>query len=450
MPAPYNYGLQFAPDPYQRFVEGLEAGRKILLMQDEQQKRMAQQAAAEQAAEQQKQVEGLLDEFYTEPSYDKAMRLSQYLPKDQYANLISGFESKTKQQQQNELLFGGQVMSALAGGKTETAVNLLNARAEALGDSPEGQSYRQAAQLAQADPEGALGIVSVTLAPLPGSKDIIDRALAAKAAPLLARKTDLEIQALKKKLEDANNAAVQGTDLRVQSSKILDDGTAVSVLTDGSTVVRNPQGAVVSGADAAKAVREAQNYGATLQELREGARVTGREVTKVGIDQGRQALETIPKIRSNLSNLRRAKELVDKEGAQTGAIAERFPSWRASTIELLNLRNQLGIDVINSATFGALSESELELALQTALPTKMDQEELSNWIQSKIDAQEKLVTYMEDAALFFLRGGSAADWLEQERMKAKGMPTGEQPATPAATQAPPTSTQGFSIRGVRQ
>jgi len=288
------------------------------------------------------------------------------------------------------------------------------------------------------------------MAVLPGSKDMIDRALAAKVAPLLARKTDLEIQALKKKLEDANNAAVQGTDLRVQSSKILDDGTAVSVLTDGSTVVRNPQGAVVSGADAAKAVREAQNYGATLQELREGARVTGREVTKVGIDQGRQALETIPKIRSNLSNLRRAKELVDKEGAQTGAIAERFPSWRASTIELLNLRNQLGIDVINSATFGALSESELELALQTALPTKMDQEELSNWIQSKIDAQEKLATYMEDAALFFLRGGSAADWLEQERMKAKGMATGEQPATPAAIQPAPTSTQGFSIRRVRQ
>jgi hypothetical protein len=449
MVQPYDYSLN-VPSPFEAFTGGIRIGQAGLEAQARRRQLEAQQAAAEQAAEQQKQLEGLLDEFYTAPSYDKAMQLSQYLPKDQYANLISGFESKTKQQQQNELLFGGQVMSALAGGKTETAVQLLRQRADALGDTPEGQGYLRAAELAQADPDGALGIVSTMMAVLPGSKDMIDRAFAAQTAPLLARKTDLEIQELEKKLKDANNAAVQGTDLRVQSSKILDDGTAVSVLTDGSTVVRNPQGAVVSGADAAKAVREAQNYGATLQELREGARVTGREVTKVGIDQGRQALETIPKIRSNLSNLRRAKELVDKEGAQTGAIAERFPSWRASTIELLNLRNQLGIDVINSATFGALSESELELALQTALPTKMDQEELSNWIQSKIDAQEKLATYMEDAALFFLRGGSAADWLEQERMKAKGMPTGEKPATPAATQPAPTSTQGFSIRGVRQ
>jgi hypothetical protein len=449
MVQPYNYMLN-VPNPMEAFTGGITAGQSALQAIENARKIQAQRVAEQVAAQKQEQLMAKIAAFQDKPSYQAAMNIALDVPKDQFENLIGAWESKNKEQQQNELRFGGQVMAALAGKKNDVAIMLLEQRAEALGDVPEAEDLRRTAELVRNDPGGALGIVATSYAALPGSKDIIDRAFAAQAAPLLARKTDLEIQALKKKLEDANNAAVQGTDLRVQSSKILDDGTAVSVLTDGSTVVRNPQGAVVSGADAAKAVREAQNYGATLQELREGARVTGREVTKVGIDQGRQALETIPKIRSNLSNLRRAKELVDKEGAQTGAIAERFPSWRASTIELLNLRNQLGIDVINSATFGALSESELELALQTALPTKMDQEELSNWIQSKIDAQEKLATYMEDAALFFLRGGSAADWLEQERMKAKGMATGEQPATPAATQAPPTSTQGFSIRGVRQ
>lgn len=449
MVQPYNYMLN-VPNPMEAFTGGITAGQSALQAIENARKIQAQRVAEQAAAQRQEQLMAKIAAFQDKPSYQAAMNIALDVPKEQFENLIGAWESKTEEQQQNELRFGGQVMAALAGKKNDVAVRLLEQRAEALGDVPEAEDLRRTAELVKNDPGGALGIVATSYAALPGSKDIIDRALAAKEAPSLARKTDLEIQELEKKLRDANNAAVQGTDLRVQLSKILDDGTAVSVLTDGSTVVRNPQGAVVSGADAAKAVREAQNYGATLQELREGARVTGREVTKVGIDQGRQALETIPKIRSNLSNLRRAKELVDKEGAQTGAIAERFPSWRASTIELLNLRNQLGIDVINSATFGALSESELELALQTALPTKMDQEELSNWIQSKIDAQEKLATYMEDAALFFLRGGSAADWLEQERMKAKGMPTGEQPAMPAATQAPPTSTQGFSIRGVRQ
>lgn len=200
MVQPYDYSLN-VPSPFEAFTSGIRAGQAGLEAQARRRQLEAEQAAAEQAAEQQKQLEGLLDEFYTAPSYDKAMRLSQYLPKDQYANLISGFESKTKQQQQNELLFGGQVMSALAGGNTDTAVSLLNARAEALGDTPEGQSYRQAAELAQADPEGALGIVSVTLAPLPGSKDIIDRALAAQAAPQAREKARLEIAQLGKTLD---------------------------------------------------------------------------------------------------------------------------------------------------------------------------------------------------------------------------------------------------------
>lgn len=201
MVQPYDYSLN-VPSPFEAFTSGIRIGQAGLEAQARRRQLEAQQAAAEQAAEQQRQVEGLLDEFYTAPSYDKAMRLSQYLPKDQYANLISGFESKTRQQQQNELLFGGQVMSALAGGNTDTAVSLLNARAEALGDTtPEGQSYRQAAELAQANPEGALGIVSVTLAPLPGSKDIIDRALAAQAAPQAREKARLEIAQLGRTLD---------------------------------------------------------------------------------------------------------------------------------------------------------------------------------------------------------------------------------------------------------
>lgn len=443
MVQPYDYMLN-VPSPIGAFTGGITAGQSALQAIENARKIQAQRIAEQAAAEQQEQLMADIAAFQQNPSYDAAMGLATRVPKDQYANLISAFESKTKEQQQNELRFGGQVMSALVGKNPDVAIKLLEQRAEALGNTPEGQSYRQAAELAKTDPGGALGIFATSFAPLPGSKEIIDRAFAAQAAPLVARKTDLEIQELEKKLRDADKAATQETGVNVQSSSILDDGTVVSVMRDGSTLVRNPEGEVVTGADAAKAVRQAQDYGATLQQLREGARVTGREVTKVGIDQGRQALETIPKIRSNLSNLKRAKELVDKEGAQTGAIAERFPSWRASTIELLNLRNQLGIDVINSATFGALSEAELELALQTALPTKLNQGELLKWIQNKIDAQEKLAEYLENAALFFLRGGSAADWLEQERTRRQG---GEEPGAPSAA---PDSTQGFSIRGVRQ
>ena len=50
--------------------------------------------------------------------------------------------------------------------------------------------------------------------------------------------------------------------------------------------------------------------------------------------------------------------------------------------------------------FGALSESELELALQTALPTNLSEDALSDWLRRKRDAQDKLADYLTQQARF--------------------------------------------------
>ena len=428
MVAPYDYTSQFRNTGGGGFLEGLTIGAQREMERRAQEQARLQQ---EQALKEQEETDRLVDEFAANPNLSTLAKLSSRVSKDQFSAFQGVFESKSKEEQRSQMFHGAQVMNAFIAKKPEIASSLLRQRAQAIGeDTPEGQSYLQIADMAESDPDAALGMVATTMAIAPGSKEYLDRVFAVQALPMAERKTELEIKELEQKLKNANAQAASETGQSVQSSKILDDGTAISVMRDGSTVVRKPDGAVATGAEATAAIRAAQDYGSDLQRLREQSRVTGREVTKVGIDQGRTALETIPKIRSNISNLQRAKELV-KQGAETGAIAERFPSWRASTIELLNLRNQLGIDVINSATFGALSESELELALQTALPTKMDQKELESWLDRKIVAQEKLANHLEDAALFFLNGGSAADWVEMQR-KQRQESEGAAPATPAA------------------
>ena len=79
-----------------------------------------------------------------------------------------------------------------------------------------------------------------------------------------------------------------------------------------------------------------------------------------------------------------------EEGANTGVIANRLPNWKASTIALDTVKNELGLDVVGSVTFGALSEGELNLDLSTAIPTNLSEEDLVDWIDRKIVAKQKL------------------------------------------------------------
>ena len=90
-----------------------------------------------------------------------------------------------------------------------------------------------------------------------------------------------------------------------------------------------------------------------------------------------------------IQDFRRIGQLVD-EGAKTGFIQKFIPSTDAATTELRQIANKMGIDIINSATFGALSATELRLALSTGFDQNLKGDELVSYIQRKIAAQTKL------------------------------------------------------------
>jgi hypothetical protein len=119
----------------------------------------------------------------------------------------------------------------------------------------------------------------------------------------------------------------------------------------------------------------------------------------------------IPALRKQLANYDQAIDALDN-GASSGAISNLFPSFRASTIELENATNKLGLDVIGMVTFGALSKGELDLALSVAVPRNLPEAELKQYLIEKKTAQEKYATELATMGRFLsVPGRTLNDYL---------------------------------------
>ena len=105
---------------------------------------------------------------------------------------------------------------------------------------------------------------------------------------------------------------------------------------------------------------------------------------------GREAFGQMEKIQTLVTDLTRARELLVNENAATGFVEKYLPAFNSATYELRTIANRLGIEVINSATFGALSETELELALSTGFPRDLSPAKTVEWIDDKIRVQKVL------------------------------------------------------------
>ena len=104
---------------------------------------------------------------------------------------------------------------------------------------------------------------------------------------------------------------------------------------------------------------------------------------------------------------------------------DKLPNLFAGSIALNQIQNVLGLNIIGSVTFGALSEGELNLALNTALPTNFNEPDLIDWIDRKIIAEQKLSEYIQEQAIFLADGDKTiGDWLrfQQKEEESKEIP----------------------------
>jgi hypothetical protein len=203
-------------------------------------------------------------------------------------------------------------------------------------------------------------------------------------------------------------AGVGGSN-KVQSSTTTPDGTTILVMKDGTTKVISAQGVELTGQARADAIKASELFGAEIQGMRAQERGLGDLTAK----QVNQAFAQIGKIKTNLGNIDEAIAAIDA-GANTGVIASKLPNITAASVQLANIRNTLGLDVIGSVTFGALSEGELNLALDTALPTNLAPKDLRAYLVNKKTAQTKLAGYLTEQATYLSKkGNTLAGWLEK-------------------------------------
>lgn len=102
--------------------------------------------------------------------------------------------------------------------------------------------------------------------------------------------------------------------------------------------------------------------------------------------------------------------------AESGSVAQYLPSFKNSTRQLENARNRLGLKVISSVTFGALSEAEMKLSMDTALDLGLDEDVLFSDIKNKKMLQEFQAGRLEDAAQFLSEGtNTLADWINESK-----------------------------------
>lgn len=214
-------------------------------------------------------------------------------------------------------------------------------------------------------------------------------------------------------------------DPNVQSSSPLPDQSGViSTMRDGTVQVRTVGGEVLIGQAAMDFVKTAQENAANYQRDIYGARregtlgadvALGGEAARV-VKEGQLAPETAAAyfkqaetVASSVRNMDAAIQALD-EGAQSGIVYDMIPNITVASAELQNAKQRLGLDVIGSVTFGALSAGEMQLAMDTAVPSGLPPEELKTWLRRKRDAQTKMLAALQDAAIHFASGGSQEDY----------------------------------------
>jgi len=472
MVQPYNYMLN-VPDPTQSVMGGIQQGLQLATAVDK--FKIQQQQRQEQAA--------LQTELASLAENPTTANLAQMMVK--YPSLSEQFKRTydvlNTEQQQERLSQGSRVYAALKSKRPDLAVSYLDEQAAAYENSnrpQDAKTLRDLSTLIQTSPETAITSTGLFLSHAMGpdkfaesftkleqeqrTADLFPTLQAQKQAELSKARSDAEVAAVEAKYADqlqqaqlakAKRDVEAQSGQRVQSSSIRPDGTVVIVTSAGQTRVIGPDGVELTGQARVEAVRGAEEFGADIQALRSGARKAG----EIGQTEAQKAFENVGKIRKNISNLDSAIAALDA-GANTGVIASKFPNWKASTIELQNIQRQLGLDIIGSVTFGALSEGELSLALETALPLNMNEAELKDWLTRKKNAQVKLSDYITEQARFLsVPGRTLGDWLQRSEQRGGtpgGMtppgtggapPVGAGPAPAAAAPAPAAGAGGVRV-----
>lgn len=403
--APIDYYAQMAniPDPGKKFEEGMAWAQ--------------QQKELEKAKARQAQMEADYTALTSGPM--TAVKLRDFTFKypevgDKFKGAIDALSADEKKAAVQQFL---PAATALYSGNATVAEQQLRTTADAYqnaGNAQMAKLYADAAESIKISPDQANVVLSMMA-------NAIDPEWAGKVDA--SRKTGVDI----KKAEAEALKAATGSGIEVHSVKVYPNGTTVVIGKGNEKQITNARGDVLTGADADAAVQAGLNAEITLAGGRAGAAaaaeagvraetgpgiVASEQAAKDAVAIGTEAFKKIAPIKRNISNYDEAIRLIENEGANTGIIASRLPSLFASSIELDNLGQTMGVESLQGQGFGTLSDSDVRLSIQRALPKGLEGPELVAWLKRKKAADLKYVSELERAAKFMQKGRTLADFLE--------------------------------------
>lgn len=181
---------------------------------------------------------------------------------------------------------------------------------------------------------------------------------------------------------------------------------AYYVVTDAGRKVYNPQGQLVTGEEAAKTLLEAQESQNLITA--QGAGLS--EAQKLQSKYVNEAFAKSDQLTTSIANIDTAIGAID-EGAPRNVFMNLLPDITEQSATLTSALRRMGLDVVSSVTFGALSQSELNIAMDTAYPRNASGPALKAYLQDRKTALQKLRKYTEEAAMFLSNpNNTPQDW----------------------------------------
>ena len=371
MVQPINYSLN-VQSPFEAALGGFKIGATIA---DIGAQRQLQEQELVRKQSLQTQVNALIQN--QNPTARDFTNVAMLLPEKEAASMRANFETLSKDQQQNQLRFGGQVISAFSSKQPQYGIQLLKDRAVAernSGRESEAKAYEVAAQLAEQDLSSALKIAGINMATLPGGDKVLEASIKAMKAPGEIRTA--EAGAIKEELVTANTP----TRLALENTN-----TAANIRNLDSQIVDRSKRLVLDQ-DRLKLDRDKlqSEVEAKLFELNQKGTTLDATAAKIVNDAAVAAVGSEQAAGRMLDLASRMESAGGGRGAGT-SFSEKVKNLTGNQDGFTQLRNEYtrlrNTQAIKSLPPGVATDKDIELALKGLPPETADAAVLASFLR---------------------------------------------------------------------
>lgn len=370
MNQPFSYMLN-VPNPAEAVTSGLQQGVQLASMMErsdalaaQKQQTQVETALMQQKAQREQAQRDAVAAYYDTPPEKRTPEMYERIlgtvPKEMADNMRASFESRTKEEQRQRLLTGGQVFAALRSGDRETANTILRQQADAArnaGDEASAKAFENAAEMAAIAPDQAELFVGTQLAALPGGKDFLENV--SKQSEMRTKEALAPAQIAKAVAEGKTAEIVAATEEKMRKAKIaLEEAQTVSAKAAAGASYANQKKTLreIQRIDALEP-GEVRKLAAEADKIEAEARAKrGESGAQGALEAGQRVLDTVKLLRGPAGDFGVLKDIA-------GPVKSKLPTFAEKSADaeraIETVQSQVFLSQVNQMKgLGALTEKE--------------------------------------------------------------------------------------------